>query len=208
MDRVVLRKDDMPTLLDWYNKNIEWVSQLPAPLKTVEISFNYNDYRVKGIRLDKKLMLYLYYGNTKLGKVVFDIDADKVMTYEVVKGQVSQERLRSMVILYCTIMAYMVYEKPKIAISNEPPALKEKKSKHHKKSVGKNRATYILRQSAEKQISHGGHHASPKGVFTVRGHYRHLKSGKTVWISEYQKGKGDKKSKTYKMGGTKNESKH
>ena len=46
-----------------------------------------------------------------------------------------------------------------------------------------------------------GFHASPRGIFTVRGHYRHYKSGKVVWVSEYKKGTGKKKKKTYKMGG-------
>lgn len=31
-------------------------------------------------------------------------------------------------------------------------------------------------------------HRSPEGVFSVRGHFRHYKSGKVVWIDEYIKG--------------------
>ena len=44
-------------------------------------------------------------------------------------------------------------------------------------------------------------HASPGGIFSVRGHFRHYKNGKVIWISEYRKGEGKKKKKTYKMGG-------
>lgn len=37
-----------------------------------------------------------------------------------------------------------------------------------------------------------GSHLSPEGVFGVKGHLRHYKSGKTVWIDDYVKG-ADKK---------------
>lgn len=64
------------------------------------------------------------------------------------------------------------------------------------------RTTYILRRDNGTLLAAPmSSHASPKGIFTVRGHYRHYKSGKVVWIAEYRKGTGKKKSKTYKMGG-------
>lgn len=33
-----------------------------------------------------------------------------------------------------------------------------------------------------------GHHRSPEGVFSVRGHFRCYKSGKVIWIDSYLKG--------------------
>ena len=62
-------------------------------------------------------------------------------------------------------------------------------------------STYILRQDNGVLVAAPkGSHASPKGTFTVRGHYRHYASGKVVWIAEYKKGTGKKKAKTYKIG--------
>ena len=62
--------------------------------------------------------------------------------------------------------------------------------------------TYIIHTSKDGRISARvkGGHASPSGVFSVRGHYRHYKSGKVVWIAEFKKGEGPKKRKTYKTG--------
>lgn len=37
-----------------------------------------------------------------------------------------------------------------------------------------------------------GHHKSPEGIFSVRGHFRQYKSGKVVWIDEYLKGTNQK----------------
>lgn len=33
-----------------------------------------------------------------------------------------------------------------------------------------------------------GHHRSPEGVFSVRGHFRRYQSGKVIWIDEFLKG--------------------
>lgn len=58
--------------------------------------------------------------------------------------------------------------------------------------------TYILRRGGVSlYVGRCGEHASPKGEFSVRGHYRHYKSGKIVWINEYRKGEGKRNGKKY-----------
>lgn len=43
-------------------------------------------------------------------------------------------------------------------------------------------------------------YAKPTREISVRGHYRHYRSGKTIWIDEYKKNTGkDKKSKKYNL---------
>lgn len=43
-------------------------------------------------------------------------------------------------------------------------------------------------------------YAKPTREINVRGHYRHYRSGKTIWIDEYKKNTGkDKKSKKYNL---------
>ena len=81
------------------------------------------------------------------------------------------------------------------------PGPKPSSSKRPTKRKSK-RTTYILRSinGALSAVPRGSH-ASPRGIFTVRGHYRHYKSGKVVWIAEYKKGTGKRKSKTYKVQG-------
>ena len=44
-------------------------------------------------------------------------------------------------------------------------------------------------------------YTKPTREISVRGHYRHYRSGKTIWIEEYKKNAGkDKKPKKYNMG--------
>ena len=43
-------------------------------------------------------------------------------------------------------------------------------------------------------------YTKPTREISVRGHYRHYRSGKTIWIDEYKKNAGkDKKSKKYDL---------
>lgn len=105
--------------------------------------------------------------------------------------------------MYGSLMALMAYG------ASEAPAATEaehepKAHTGHKRSTRWNPVgtTYILRSSGKRlSVAPKGHHASPSCSFTVRGHFRHYRSGKTVWIAEYRKGAGKEQSKTYKIGG-------
>lgn len=198
MDRVLLTKDDVEALFAWRDEHKELVRRLPAPLRAVEIMFTHNAIRIKGIREERRLKLYVYNDSQKIGKAEFEIAADNMLHHR--KGQINitRDSFESILSCYCGLMAYMVYEKSEL-VESEPPA--EPKKKHERRGKGtQKQVTYIMRPRKTPAAPKGGHHASPRGIFTVRGHYRHYKSGKTVWIDEYKKGAGDKKSKTYKIG--------
>ncbi|MBR1760927.1 MAG: hypothetical protein IJ741_07085 [Schwartzia sp.] len=192
-------------LFRWMHGHKELVRQLPAPLRSVEIAFEHHDFRIKGIRQEKWLKLYMYGGNERLGKMEFAIDGKNQLVHKKGATQISRESFESILSCYCSLMAFMVYEKPEMIPAEE--SRQTRKAHHAGKRVGGGaKTTYIL--SHRTKAAHGplgGHHASPKGIFTVRGHYRRYKSGKVVWIQEYKKGEGDKKFKTYKMGGKANE---
>ena len=113
---------------------------------------------------------------------------------------------QSVLTVYCSLMALMTFGN--MGACRENPETTPKEIKPHKaqkstaKSKKKPNTTYILRKTPNglQAISQGSH-ASPSFEFTVRGHYRHYKSGKVIWVSEHTKGNGKKKEKTYKMGG-------
>lgn len=204
MDRVLLKKEDVKTLFDWCDQHKDLVRSLPAPLKSVEIRFAHHDWRIKGIRQDEWLTLYVSKGSQSFGKLGFEIIAGRLIRRKG-KVDISRDSFDSMLTCYCSLMAFMVYEKPELVESDEPPVA-ERKNRRHKSRPAKKQTTYILRQRTVKtRGAQGGHHASPKGIFTVRGHYRQYKSGKRIWVAEYKKGTGEKKSKTYKIGGKKND---
>ena len=95
--------------------------------------------------------------------------------------------------VYGSLMALMTYGAGSIrggvaTTTSKAPAERKSSTKPHTAST-----TYII-HSAGKQLTvvPRGHHAS---------HFRHYKSGKTVWIAEYRKGTGHSRGKTYKIGG-------
>lgn len=49
-----------------------------------------------------------------------------------------------------------------------------------------------------KHINHNKHHYSCE-AWEVKGHFRHYKNGKTVWVKPFTKGKGKVKEKEYKL---------
>lgn len=58
--------------------------------------------------------------------------------------------------------------------------------------------TYIV-TDVKPQEKPKGHHSSPSYAFSVRGHYRHYKSGKTVWIAQHKRGVGEPVEHTYRI---------
>ena len=88
----------------------------------------------------------------------------------------------------------------------KPKRKTSQKAKKPTKPKTRKSITYILRRAnGAVTVAPRGSRARPRGEFSVRGHYRPYRSGKVVWIAEYRKGTGKKKSKIYKMGGKKDD---
>ena len=160
---------------------------------------------IKCFRSDKKLKLYLDSPARKLGHVVFaplgnGLWKKKVSTLPADCNPAETEQ--GALTVYGSLMALMTYGTGSIrggvaTTTSKAPAERKSSTKPHTAST-----TYII-HSVGKQLTvvPRGHHASPACSFTVRGHFRHYKSGKTVWIAEYRKGTGRSRGKTYKIGG-------
>ena len=204
MDRIELTQQDLFDLLDWRDEHKELVRQLPAPLKAVEITFKHNArLRIKGIRDGNRLTLMLHEDRNKLLDVKFEIRGG-VLAKTGGRNALTREQFQDVLTTYCSLMALMVYGNAEAEDDPLEMEIKEHRSQPTQQATRKQgkRNTYILRRTPKGiQIAHRGSHASPAGIFTVRRHYRHYKSGKVVWIGEYKKGTGKKKPKTYKIGG-------
>lgn len=203
MDRVLLGADEIKRLLKWRDEHKDLVRLAPAPLKAVEIVMEHNDFRIKGFRDGQILKLHLNSAGKSLGSTVFQITASG--TFVTVPGKdkmkVDKEGHQSVLTIYCSLMALMAFG---AKVKTDAPAkarnahtLSQKKSGRRPEHI-----TWVLRtENCNPCIVLKGSHASPSGEFSVRGHFRHYKSGKVVWINEYRKGTGKKTKKTYKLGG-------
>ena len=225
MDKIMISPEDIDPLFEWRDKHLDLVLRCPCPLKAVEIHVAPNDEKESGFYLrcirEKPNLLRLYIGpegDPTNGYFLLERlpDGRWLKLKDTIKGNDTRfhpnkkEFGDSLVAVYGTLMAIMAYssdiETPEL---DKEPQNKNKAQKSIKKSDKKKKRseiTYILRRNGKNfSVGHKGSHASPKGIFTVRGHWRRYKNGNKIWVSEYKKGTGKKKSKTYKIGGDVNE---
>lgn len=219
MDKIRISSADLDPLFEWRDKHLDLVLRCPCPLKGVEIHVEPNGPEEPGFYMrcirEKPNRLRLYLGpegEPTTGYFLLEHlpDGKWLKLKDTIKGDSTKfkpskkEFGDSLVAVYGTLMAIMVYSS-----DIELPALegevaettKNPKRKNPAKKKPASGVTYILRRKGTSiSIGRHGSHASPNGVFSVRGHWRRYKNGNVIWISEYKKGTGDRKKKTYKIG--------
>jgi len=206
MDKAILNVEDIEKLLAWRDGHQAEVRSAPAPLRAIEIIMPHNGYFIKGIRAGNTLRLHLRQNHRQLGNCIFERRHDGMWAAIKNRMLVSNDDVQSMLTVYCSLMALMAYSVNDRchAESAEAPLPRTKSSSTASCRKSK-RLTYIIKGSGGTiRAAVRGSRSSPSGEFSVRGHYRHYRSGKVIWIDEYRKGSGKKKSKTYKVGGEKN----
>ena len=209
MDKLILTREDITALIAWRDEHKAEVRSHPASLRALEIIAPEVGWSLKGIRDGDNLRLHANQSGQSLGYCQFTRLPNGFWSATKNRMQTSQEHLQSLLSIYCVVMAVMAYgwQKPdEDEESEEKPERKPsmKVKKRAKPKVGKP-ITYIIRRAnGAFTVAPKGSRARPRGEFSVRGHYRHYRSGKVIWIAEYRKGTGKKKSKIYKMGGKKN----
>ena len=199
MDKIILSSSDVETLLQWRDNNINLVRRSAAPFKGILLEFPETKINIKEINDGGRITFYIHINGTRAGKItglqlpggLFHISKNTT--------KLKSDDIQSILTVYASLMALIVYHDPEPATVAKPRTKSTGKAKQqrHKAKPGK---TYILKHSSQGPvISLPGKHASPAGVFSVRGHYRHYKDGRTVWIKPYKKGQGKQKNKTYKL---------
>ena len=205
MDKILYSKDDIDFLLGWRDKNKEKVREYVCPIKAIKIISMVNGTICTCVRNGNIINVGITLNGKHFGKIVAEYLNSGL--YQVDEKRTSKifttDMIQSIMTVYASTMALLAYGNETTrpskqvvhkAIDNKP---KSNKKSAKSKPTG---VTYVLRQDSKNAviIPHGKHR-SPQGTFNVRGHFRHYKDGKIVWIEEYSKGRGDKKSKTYKL---------
>lgn len=201
MDSIVLYNRDVEAVFKWKDNHADLVRRCQTPRAAIQIVLPDVHIIVKGIRKDDNVKLHLNRDGKSLGSYVVEIRRDGGCLIPELKNhmKVDQEGKQSVLAVYFAVMALMAFGDQ--TIQKEPVEHRQhvNSGSHHAKTGGG--LTYILHRSEKGiQIAPRGSHASPSGQFSVRGHFRHYKSGKVVWIEEYQKGTGKKRKKEYRLG--------
>ena len=202
MDKVVLKNDDMNFLFEWRDNNQDFVRTSTCPLKKLKIIAADVGITLTCIRNERQLDVSITQQGKSKGKMTFEILPFGM--YRLVKSSTNiygKDDVQSVVTVYASLMALLSFGGDTEKESRQTKSGKKNESFKKPSKTRKTKGiTYILKRSGnEAHIVKQGSHKSPQGTFTVRGHFRHYKSGKVVWIEEYSKGSGRKKNKTYKL---------
>lgn len=205
MNKVLLTEEDLQFVLKWRDEHQDLVRLGANPMKAVKIVCVDSKYTITGIREGSILHLGVNHKGMSLGRLTFEVGDNGLCRLVKDRADLTQENRQAVLTVYCSVMALIVYGRETVDMPEPKPRNKpnspHKPHKPSKKPKPKG-TTYILtRVGNEPHMRIQGTHSSPRGQFSVRGHYRHYKNGKVVWIDEYRKGVGKKKKNTtYKVG--------
>ncbi len=212
MDKLILTLDDANAVIDWGNTHEAEILSHPVPLRALEIRLIEIGWSMKGIREGNEVLFHVNQNGQSLGSCKLTMQGGELCKVTKNRVRADLDDLKVLLDLYFAVMAVMAYGWQKT--DRNKPDEKHERNPSHKLSrqprlKQSKSVTYILRRSRKTiSIMPEGRHASPQGEFTVRGHFRHYASGKVVWIAEYRKGTGKRKSKIYRLGGGKEKADH
>lgn len=206
MNKLILSNEDIEFLLKWRDEHKNLVRMAVAPVKAIKIICKDSGYHLTGIREDGKLSLNVSYNGKSLGRMEYEVISGSFCRLIKDTTKLSVDDKQSCLTVYASAMALIVYgqstvdfEQGEITRDIKPPKdpTTRKIRKVYNPTPG---ITYIMRRGASEPTIHiQGERHKPRGKFSVRGHYRHYKDGKVIWINEYVKGSGKPRSTTYKI---------
>ena len=193
MDKIFLTKADVNKLQQWMNDNGNIVNGDICPLKDVELEFGDGaGMKLKCYRKDTYTNMYISVDGIAKGRLRVSNDGTVIQNKLVY--ELSDIQLEAIYGVYFGLMNYIAKYKPeKVLKAKESKSVS--KHKNSKKKI--TNTTYLF--SSSFSTPRGGHHASPSYSFSVRGHYRHLKDGRTIWVKEHIKGTGTRKEHSYRI---------
>lgn len=211
MDKVIFKIKDVDALLAWRDNHPDLVRSLPMPLKALEFIFPESGWSFKAIREKELITFHPALHGKPVGKMKLRVCPGGKLAMVKRDNILNGEDVETIITVYCSTMALMVYGSGSRvvdtalspSVSQKPTESRESVSSGKKGKDTRNSVTYILRATRDGVAAiPQGSHASPSREFSVRGHFRHYKSGKVVWVDEYRKGTDQKKkkSKRYHLG--------
>lgn len=200
MDKIILTTKDVETLLKWRDNNADLVRRNPAPFKGIMLEFPETKIHIKAYNDAGNIAFYIRINGSSAGKITGRQLPGGLLQVKKNTTKLSSDDVQSIITVYASLMAFIVYNEPEAAAAAKEARQERPKKPKTGAQRSKNSITYLFNHSSSgPRIQQRGQHSSPAGVFTVRGHYRHYKNGRSVWIKPYKKGTGDQKNKTYKL---------
>lgn len=210
MVKIPLAVEQTNALLQWRDEHKELVRTCAVPFPSCEI-VGENGVKIRTQQNKDFPSVYNFtVSNTILHEIKGRFDY-MTMTGRVIHGapQLSHEDTQTAITVWATVMAYIVNFEPE-TVEKEQGETKNKESKRRNTSPRgqkrpQNSVLYLnpIKYITESKNAVQHKYTHPSCAFSVRGHYRHLKSGKVVYVHPYEKNTGkekDKRNKIVKIG--------
>jgi hypothetical protein len=205
-DSIIVPINKVQQLFDWRNSNRDIVRKFTPILEDVviqvgslsihveraintEFSYQFTVYDKGNKVMVQDWNRHTMYGNITFNKLPKDIVED---------DEVAKDYAQSVISTYCSLMAYMEHYREVVTKQD----VTTRKTKDRKKKGGsKKKVTYLRRtvytvsgeirtdREANTSDTEKRAYTPPSEPFKVHGHWRHYKSGKSVWIDGYTKNK-------------------
>ncbi len=222
MDKIVLLTADLLWLNEWMNEHIDLMKFDLCPIKAIKIETPelqkcvLKCFRLKNGKVDVQInIMGQSHGKVTLRKYQSASEREYEIEKSKRSGKLTDDFISGCGSLYFQVMCFLVHGNRTMSreyvcedvgepVTDYKPVTSTVTAKTKKKpqKPAKDGVTYILRSD-----KNGNRHIGVRGRFVrhakswgVRGHYRHYKSGKVVWVEQYVKGDGKKKDKSYKVG--------
>lgn len=184
MDTIFIDTETSEALDEWGAENRDYVridSFYFTKCKVVVKDLDIECY----VEHTKKNKIRIKYNSTTAAKVEFVrdgiLDNDYTVKVQKLNPDFPDESIKSCVATYLLINGYLFFGN----------LVENKTVKTQGKNDGEDKVIVFRKSKGKVYAINVGSHRSPEGVFSVRGHLRHYKSGKNIWIEEYVKGGKD-----------------
>ena len=210
MVKIHLKVEQINALLKWRDEHKELVRACVVPFPVGEI-ISENGVKIRARQFEEFPSVYSFTtSNTILREVVGRFEY-KSMTRAVQHGfpRLPDDDVQSAITVWASVMAYIVNFEPEIVQiddeSSKPDINKHRSTSPRKQKRPENSVLYLnpVKFICESKNAVQRKYTPPACAFSVRGHYRHLKSGKVVYVHPYEKNTGkekDKRNKIVKIG--------
>lgn len=206
MVKIPLAVEQINALLRWRDEHKDLVRACVVPFPSCEI-MSENGIKIRVRQDDELRSVYSFIVSDTMNHEVKGRFFYLSMTGAVQHGapQLSHDDTQTAITVWATVMAYIVNFEPEIVqIDDEQSARDSKKPRSTSPRKQKRPENSVLYLNPVKFISEDKNatqrkYTPPSCAFPVRGHYRHMKSGKVVYVHPYEKYTGKKKDQRNKI---------
>lgn len=206
MVKIPLTSKQIVSLFEWRDKNKDIVRRAIIPFPNCEIT-NGMGIKIRVKQKDLNSSVYLFTVSDTVSNAVMGRFEYLTYTGLVHHGfpVLEKEGVQDCISIWGTVMAYILNFEPKF-IPYDEERTKEKtstdsKATKRKQKQPKNSVLYLnpIKYITEAKSTTQRKYTAPSVSFSVRGHYRHTRSGKVVYVQPYEKYTGKEKDKRNKI---------